>query len=632
MPPIGTDRESRLILFDLAPILPALRREGTTFIPHSARIERSKNYGFWDEPYIEAIHVTSKSCPPASEVPNFLTPDKSRAQVSYEIDPALTDCPKPTPTEGITLVNTNEACGRTLVDGETVSGLTFEPRCLAVVVAPGSRKALFDEMLAAGRIMTDDLTVSFNYTVGLHPFTAGEDEERLIENAATNCAHSMLMMDNYARDKILQDELDELERVRDEISTYEKLIKWFDRLMGSRRLMLPPNPPPPPPPPPVPEVGGTSPRAPPAPPKQVTFEEFRAQYEGEIRTRENRVLELLEEIDGCVGTRTGRACGLPSNEAPDPWLALNLTTGEATVPCRGYGGRQTREQDYCGYWSAGVNPNAADNKLKKELLRVGPHCMAADDRTVLQCSPNATRTQRAGVYELQYLVREDRSYCESEFFREAMTPDAVNASQCRQTLREHNESCYLECDTCGATCSSPATKALVSTYACSVGLPTFGLQAAFEASDIAVDISGRWGAIREKGRPPTPEDAFQEQYHTMVQNDIHHPVAPRNALSCRKSHFEATTGAYVPPLHEDGYTIKREGFLVPCTTDSDCMSRCGTHPILGSPYVCTHGLRLYTYARIDEKTGEYSTIDEPGDDEFDPKNRTSEPGLCTDVQ
>ena len=54
------------------------------------------------------------------------------------------------------------------------------------------------------------------------------------------------------------------------------------------------------------------------------------------------------------------------------------------------------------------------------------------------------------------------------------------------------------------------------------------------------------------------------------------------------------------------------------------------HPILGSPYVCTHGLRLYTYARIDEKTGEYSTIDEPGDDEFDPKNRTSEPGLCTD--
>ena len=94
MPPIGTDRESRLILFDLAPILPALRREGTTFIPHSARIERSKNYGFWDEPYIEAIHVTSKSCPPASEVPNFLTPDKSRAQVSYEIDPALTDCPK----------------------------------------------------------------------------------------------------------------------------------------------------------------------------------------------------------------------------------------------------------------------------------------------------------------------------------------------------------------------------------------------------------------------------------------------------------------------------------------------------------------------------------------------------------
>ena len=431
MPPIGTDKESRLILFDLNPLLPALRREGTSFIPHSARIERSKNYGFNDMPYIEAIHVTSKSCPPADQVPNFLTTDKSRAQVSYEIDPALTDCPKPTPTEGITLLNNNEACGTTIVDGETVSGLTFEPRCLVVVVAPSSRKALFDEMLAAGRIMTDDLTVSFNYTVGTHPFTSDE-MERTVENAATNCAHSMLMVDNYERDKILQDELDELERVRAEIEQYEKLIKWFDRLMGSRRLMLPPNPPPPPPPPPVPEVGGTSPRAPPAPPKQVTFAEFRAQYESEIRTRENRVLELLEEIDGCIGTRTGRACGLPSNETPSPWLALNLTTGEATVPCRGHAGLQTREKDYCGFWDAGVNPNAADNKLKKELLRIGPHCMAADDRTVLQCSPNATRTQRAGVFELAYLAREDRSYCENDFFRQAMVPDAANASQCRQ--------------------------------------------------------------------------------------------------------------------------------------------------------------------------------------------------------
>ena len=122
MPPIGTDKESRLILFDLNPLLPALRREGTSFIPHSARIERSKNYGFNDMPYIEAIHVTSKSCPPADQVPNFLTTDKSRAQVSYEIDPALTDCPKPTPTEGITILNNNEACGTTIVDGETVSG------------------------------------------------------------------------------------------------------------------------------------------------------------------------------------------------------------------------------------------------------------------------------------------------------------------------------------------------------------------------------------------------------------------------------------------------------------------------------------------------------------------------------
>ena len=302
--------------------------------------------------------------------------------------------------------------------------------------------------------------------------------------------------------------------------------------------MLPPNPPPPPPPPPVPEVGGTSPRAPPAPPSRSPLPSS-ARSTSEIRTRENRVLELLEEIDGCIGTRTGRVrTALKRSPVALVGAQPDNGRGDGAVPRPRR--LQTREKDYCGFWDAGVNPNAADNKLKKELLRIGPHCMAADDRTVLQCSPNATRTQRAGVFELAYLAREDRSYCENDFFRQAMVPDAVNESECRFTLREHNASCYTECDTCGGTCTSPATKALVSTYACSVGLPMFGLHAGMEASDIAVDISGRWGAIREKGRPPTPEDAFQEQYRTMIQNDIHHPVAPRN---CAPNHTVRARGA-----------------------------------------------------------------------------------------
>lgn len=56
-----------------------------------------------------------------------------------------------------------------------------------------------------------------------------------------------------------------------------------------------------------------------------------------------------------------------------------------------------------------VNPNAADGDLKIELLRVGPFCHDVDENVVF-CSANASRTQRAGIYDLQYMQRDDRTY------------------------------------------------------------------------------------------------------------------------------------------------------------------------------------------------------------------------------
>jgi hypothetical protein len=212
--------------------------------------------------------------------------------------------------------------------------------------------------------------------------------------------------------------------------------------------------------------------------------------------------------------------------------------------------------------------------------------------------------------------------------REALTPEANDTESCRATLQDHIEHCNLECSTCGGACTSPAAKAAVSTYACTAGMPVFGLHAAMHHSDAAVDLNSRWGAQREKGRPPIPEHAFQEQFRLFLNQDLHHPKVPRNSVSCRRPHAESSMGSYTPPLHEDGYPIKRKGFMVPCTTDSDCASRCGSHPILGTLYVCTHNVSFYTYAGFYNNT-EYYTIDEPGDDEFDPKN-VSEPGICTD--
>ena len=144
-------------------------------------------------------------------------------------------------------------------------------------------------------------SITLNYTVGTHP-TAPD-----VGFVTSNCLNSMVVETNYELDTILQAQFLELETIRDEILEYQRLQDFWNRVLLSRKLRLPPNPPPPPPPPPAGAL------APPAPPMSVTFEEYARQLSDEVARREARELELLEEIDGCVGTRT-RACGLSVNE------------------------------------------------------------------------------------------------------------------------------------------------------------------------------------------------------------------------------------------------------------------------------------------------------------------------------
>ena len=87
----------------------------------------------------------------------------------------------------------------------------------------------------------------------------------------------------------------------------------------------------------------------------------------------------------------------------------------------------------------------------------------------------------------------------------------------------------------------------------------------------------------------------------LVQNRVDRPMAPRNAISCRKPHRESITGHYVAPLNEKGETVERQGFHVECNTDLDCFSRCGSHPVTGMHYVCTHNVEMYSHAGYSNK-------------------------------
>lgn len=114
------------------------------------------------------------------------------------------------------------------------------------------------------------------------------------------------------------------------------------------------------------------------------------------------------------------------------------------------------------------------------------------------------------------------------------------------------------------------------------------------------DIGFRWGAKRYDMRPANPSNSWEERYRILVQNSVSEPHAPRNSISCRcarlptlaarrarplprldssprrKPHRESDIGAFHPPLDEEGHPVERKGFHVPCKTDLDCFSRCGS--------------------------------------------------------
>lgn len=702
------DKFSRLIFHDLTPELARLRGEtGTAFIPHSVRIGLAGVYGaphpaprpprppplaspnfsrfgnpnlrprppiptrptcphvprtgFRDEPYIEAIHFSNKSCPFIADqrLASFTNTDNSRSEVSFSVDPTLPECALPTPGKATTFLNLNEQCARSVVAGEQVIGLQFEPRCMVVTLATESRRDLFDQLLAAGRMLDDPLRVhysnpdctstrqnasSFNHNCVLCVvfrrvlvnYTVALETEPDVFAASTNCQNSMVMHTNYLLDKTLQNAFTELETVRADIAKFNAELEFADFVAKNRRYYMPPSQPPPPPPsPPPPATPGASLAvAPPNPPTLVTYDVYVQQLTHEISVLEGRERSLLVEIQGCEhssGSRT-RVCGLSATEAPNPWISADGT------PCRGNATLSARAGDFCGYWDSKYNVDAAPADEKTELLQAGTWCYADDlGDVILECDGRAQRTQRAGVHELevrglwsvacglfcirifvtrahtitrtfdsrsrQFWMREDRRYCESPFFRSRIVPDdptKFSAELCRKTIAKRNETCFLECDVCNAYCTSSTARAIKDTITCSIELPTLGITAAARSSDAGERISYGHGAIRPQSRVATPDNAFLEQFDILINNDVERPLVNRDAVSCRKPHRESTTGGYVPGLDANGNPKKRLGFMVPCDTDSDCYSRCGEHPITGQSFVCTPNPQFYSFHVINE--------------------------------
>lgn len=104
---------------------------------------------------------------------------------------------------------------------------------------------------------------------------------------------------------------------------------------------------------------------------------------------------------------------------------------------------------------------------------------------------------------------------------------------CRANLTKRIERCHINCDACGAHCTSKVAREVISSVRCSISLPILGLFQAQHSSDLGLDIGFRWGAKRYDRRPANPTNSWEEKYRVLVQNSVDAPLAPRNSISCR---------------------------------------------------------------------------------------------------
>lgn len=148
VPPLGVSKWSRIITKNLEPELDNLRMEGTAWLPHSIKIERSGRYQFLDAPFVESVSFGEYACSDSvSAFSGGSGTNESKAGVSYEVNTAKRECAIANPDIAWNILQTREYCGELRLAGEMQLGLEFEPKCLYVVIVPATRSVLFDEFM-----------------------------------------------------------------------------------------------------------------------------------------------------------------------------------------------------------------------------------------------------------------------------------------------------------------------------------------------------------------------------------------------------------------------------------------------------------------------------------------------------
>ena len=416
-------------------------------------------------------------------------------ELGDETTPA--DCVAADPETTVQLFYRNDKCdNNTVSTGEPIQRQKFRAQCLVLLVEAASHRALFEEMIANGRIPTDNLRLQLT----LATTTAAEPD---YDVASTHAVISYILQEAHAADMVGRADLLALRAAEENVTKLIAQYEFVDTTIKGLNYYAPP--------------------APPATPGALTHEETRDNLEQAREAAEAHLATLRTTTAAeCVATPTlamepdaEHTCGRSELAAPDPWVAADGTL------CRGHATKEVMFEDFCARWSSDVNTRAADAELTEELLTTNPpYCVGVDER-VHACSVYADRTSRAGVDELFELSRPDRRfYCANPYFREKFVErENMSEEECRNELLDRRTTCEIKlCPECRTQCPEPILRLLAAMFKCTLARDQAAITFGVEVSDQGQLAKASHGAIRGERYIAVPAYLGRDVYHRFHDN------------------------------------------------------------------------------------------------------------------
>jgi hypothetical protein len=397
--------------------------------------------GFLDTALLEAVVAVDVGCEDGAS--QFDHEKNNRGFVTFGTIKGRETCLEIDSDHAWPIFYRNQACRLGRDDSEMRKPSTWQPKCLVLLIEAESKLALRDELIKAGRVLTDPVNIRVNYTTATSP-----DPDLKI--ASTNCAIGHLLERVHAQDTAQRAELDALLKAEVDLKAAKKQRDLIENIVEGMSAYRPPPPP------------SNPPASAPASPTALTAGEA-------LELLRDRVIQLETEVDErraanvlCVPTAE-RTCGRSTTDAPNPWIAEN---GQR---CIGYSTKEAFEGAWCSRWSSDKNVDAADSAEAIELLSEdgAPYCFS-ESAEILKCNTASDRAIRSGIYELDELARIDRSYCESQVFKEHFLSNlTATEGECRELLTQRGQNCRKEiCRQCVSKCNYAAPRAVSGVLRC----------------------------------------------------------------------------------------------------------------------------------------------------------------------